>query len=302
VAGPGAAARRALVLLNPSGGSAGDDPQPRVAAALAAARVDRAIEVTDGAGLAARSHRAVDDGVELVIAAGGDGTISAVAGALAGTTTTLGIMPLGTLNHFARDLAIPFDLDEAAAVIGAGHAQAVDVASVNGRILINNSAVGLYPLMVADRDRQQLRSGRSKRLAMLVASARALVRFHHHRLTLDFDGGDRESVLTPLLFVGNNDYRLDGAAAGQRESLVDGKLCVVVLRRKGRIGLVAALVRALTGRTREADMLKYNDVIRLKVGARRALLRVSCDGESIALAPPLDYTILPGALQVIAPA
>ena len=94
---------------------------------------------------------------------------------------------------------------------------------------INNSAVGLYPLMVADRDSQQLRLGRSKRLAMLVASTRALVRFHHHRLTLSFAGGNRESVLTPLLFVGNNDYQIVGAGAGKRESLVDGKLDVVVL-------------------------------------------------------------------------
>ena len=99
-----------------------------------------------------------------------------------------------------------------------------------------------------------------------------------------------------MLFVGNNDYRFVGAGAGKRELLVDGKLDVVVLRRKGRIGLLAALVRALTGRTREADMLKFDDVTRLKVGARRSPLRVSCDGESITLAPPLDYAIFPAAL------
>lgn len=301
MAGSGGAACRALVLLNPSGGSAGEDPEESVAAALVRAQVDCVIELTGGADLAERSRRAVDDGVALVIAAGGDGTVSAVAGALAGTSTMLGILPLGTLNHFARDLAIPPDLDKAAAMIAAGHVEAVDVASVNGRIFINNSAVGLYPLMVADRDRQQQRLGRSKRLAMLVASARALIRFHHHRLTLTFDGGKRESMLTPLLFVGNNDYRLGGAGAGQRESLVDGKLDVVILRRNGRIGLIAALVRALTGRTREADMLKVNDVTRLEVGARRSLLRVSCDGESIRLAPPLDYIIMPGALRVLVP-
>ena len=80
-------------------------------------------------------------------------------------------------------------------------------------------------------------------------------------------------------------------APGQRESLVDGKLERGRPRRKGRIGLLAALVRALTGRTREADMLKFDDVTRLTVGARRSLLRVSCDGESIKLAPPLDYAI-----------
>src|SRR5207245_2348151 len=109
-------------------------------------------------------------GDDLVVVGGGDGTISAAASALADSKTRLGILPLGTLNHFARDLGIPTDLDEAARLIAAGNERRVDVAEMNGRIFINNSAIGLYPLMVLDRGRQQKTLGRSKRLAMLVAS------------------------------------------------------------------------------------------------------------------------------------
>ena len=120
-----------------------------------------------------------------MIVGGGDGTISAAASALVGTETKLGILPLGTLNHFARDLEIPTDVDEAARLIAAGKDRRVDVAEMNEQIFINNSAIGLYPLMVRDRDLQQKRLGRSKRLAMVVASMRTLVRFKHHRLTPD---------------------------------------------------------------------------------------------------------------------
>src|SRR6185503_9048517 len=120
--------------------------------------------------------------------------------------TLLGILPLGTLNHFARDLGLPADLDEAAKLIAGRNGRRVDIGEMNDRVFINNSAIGLYPLMVVDRDLQRRRLGRSKRLAMLVASVRTLVRFNHQRLTLTVN--DRKAqVDTPLLFVGNNDYR-----------------------------------------------------------------------------------------------
>src|SRR5205085_4347134 len=125
--------------------------------------------------------------------------------ALGGTDTLLGVLPLGTLNHFARDLGIPTDLTEAVQLIASRKEQRVDIAEMNGRVFINNSAIGLYPLMVMDRDLQRKRLGRSKRLAMIVASARSLARFHHERLTLTIND-EKELVDTPLLFVGNNDY------------------------------------------------------------------------------------------------
>ena len=87
------------------------------------------------------------------------------------------MLPLGTLNHFARDLGIPTDVDEAAKLIAAGKDRRVDVAEMNERIFINNSAIGLYPLMVRDRDLQQKLLGRSKRAGdagRLGSSARPL--------------------------------------------------------------------------------------------------------------------------------
>ena len=292
---------KAIALVNPAGGGAGEDPRRRVAAALRAAGVAAEVETVRPDQLAARAKAALDAGARLVIAAGGDGTVGAVAGVLAGTDAVLGILPLGTLNHLARDLGIPFDLGEAAVVIAAGHQACIDVARLNDRLFVNNSAIGLYPLFVADREGQQ-KLGRSKRLAMFVAGLRTLLRFDHHRLTLTVNGSRSATVETPLLFVGNNEYRLDLGGAGRRESLGDGKLGVIVMRWMGRFGLFAAMVRALAGRGRAGDMIRLDDVRRLTVTARRPRLTVSSDGETARLAPPLDYRIEPAALRVVVPA
>src|SRR6476646_4778383 len=219
------------VLLNRGGGALAADPEAatKVQTAFDQAGLEVEIELIGGGDCAVRCRAIAERGDALLVVGGGDGTISAAASALAGTETQLGIMPLGTLNHFARDLGIPADLGESAKLIAAGNERRVDVAEMNGRIFINNSAIGLYPLMVVDRDHQRKRLGRSKRLAMIVASLRTLARFNHQRLTLTVND-EKKRVDTPLLFVGNNDYRIDIGAPGQRESVEDGTLSVFVLR------------------------------------------------------------------------
>jgi YegS/Rv2252/BmrU family lipid kinase len=293
---------RVPVLINRGGGAASADPKigDKAAAALQAAGIDADVQMIDGGDCAVQCRAAAERGDELVIVGGGDGTISAAASALIGTKTLLGILPLGTLNHFARDLGIPTDLGEAAKLIAARNVREVDVAEMNDRIFINNSAIGLYPLMVMDRDLQRKRLGRSKKLAMIVASARTIARFGHQRLTLTVND-EKERVDTPLLFVGNNDYRIDIGAPGQRESVEDGQLCVMVMRKKTRAGFVAASVRALFNRAREDDMERIDGVERLRVSSRRSVVPVSLDGEVVGATSPLEYRIRKGALRVIAP-
>lgn len=290
------------VVINRGGGAVASDPDiaDTVARALAEAGITAEVALVGGKDIVARCTAAAERGDPLVIVGGGDGTVSAAATALIGTRTALGILPLGTLNHFARDLGIPLKIDAAAKLIAEGRRRSVDVGELNGELFINNSAIGLYPLMVIDRDLQRQRLGRSKRLAMLVASLRTLARFDHQRLRLTVNDADKASVDTPLLFVGNNDYRLDLGAAGRRENLADGRLCVFVMRKKTRRGLVAASIRALFGRSRADDMVELDDVQKLRVDSRRSRLRVSLDGEVARLQPPLRYEIRKRALRVIA--
>jgi len=287
------------VLVNPG---AGDEQSSALAEALKSAGLDASVEEVEGKDIAKRTAELARRGDPTVAVAGGDGSISAAAGALAGTDTALGILPLGTLNHLARDLKIPFDLEAAAEILANGKRRKIDVAELNGRHFVNNSAIGIYPLMVVDRESQQHRLGRSKRLAMLVASFRTLVRFHHERLRLLVNESESELIDTPLLFVGNNDYRLACPAAGKRDRLDDGRLCVLLMRKKGVPGLLAATFRALVGLTRPDDMIQIEDVTRLRVSSSRHEIEVSLDGETQCFEPPLDYKIRPLALTVIAPA
>jgi len=294
---------RVHVLLNRSGGSIKADPSlaDKAAEALRKAGLDVEIELIDGGECEVRSRVAAERGDPLLIVGGGDGTVSAAASALVGTGTKLGILPLGTLNHFSRDLGIPADLDEAAKLIATGKERRVDVGEMNKRLFINNSAIGLYPLMVVDRDLQQSRLRRSKRLAMVVASLRMLIRFNHHRLTLTVNDERSGRVDTPLLFVGNNDYRIDMGAPGQRERIDDGQLCVLVMRKKTRRSFLAASLRAFIGRSRRDDMVRIEGVERLCVAVRRPRLIVSLDGEVISAEAPLDYKIRKKGLRVVAP-
>jgi YegS/Rv2252/BmrU family lipid kinase len=291
------------VLLNRSGGALAADPTLADAAArsLSDAGLDVDVELLSGGDCAVRCRAIAERGDPLVIVGGGDGTISAAASAVAGTETVLGILPLGTLNHFARDLGIPTDLGEAARLVANGRDRRVDVGEMNDRIFINNSAIGLYPLMVVDRDAQRKRLGRSKRLAMIVASIRTLARFNHHRLTLTVNEERSGRVDTPLLFVGNNDYRIDIGAPGRRETLDAGELCVLVMRKKTRRGMLAASLRAFFGRSRTDDMVRMEDVEQLRVSAPRPQLAVSLDGEVVRAVPPLQYRIRKRSLRVIAP-
>jgi len=293
---------RIVILLNRGGGAVAADPKlaDKVEDAFKAVGLDVDVELIGGGDCAVRCKSIAKSGDELLVVGGGDGTVSAAASALVGTQTLLGIIPLGTLNHFARDLRIPADLNEAAKLIAERKQRRVDVAEMNDRVFINNSAIGLYPLMVIDRDMQRRRLGRSKKLAVIIASLRTLARFNHQRLTLTIND-EKARVDTPLLFVGNNDYRVDLGAPGQRESIEDGTLSVFVMRKKTRSGLIAASIRALFNRAREDDMVRIDDVQRLRVDSHRSAFPVSLDGEVVRASPPLDYKIRKKALRVIAP-
>ncbi len=293
---------RVTVLLNRDGGAVAADPHiaDKVRDAFAIERLEVDLELIAGRDCADRCRAVRERGDELLVIGGGDGTISAAASVLVGSNVALGILPLGTLNHFARDLKIPTDLDGAAKLIARKKSRHVDVAEMNDRIFINNSAVGLYPLMVVDRDLQQKRLGRSKRLAMFVASIRTFARFGHQRLTLTVNN-QKGRVDTPLLFVGNNDYRIDLGGAGERDRIDGGQLCVLVMRKKTRRGFIAASIRALFNRSLHDDMVRLDEVERLGVASHRSTLAVSLDGEVVHAKPPLAYRIRKGALRVIAP-
>ena len=255
----------------------------------------------DGSELAARTREALRSSPRVVVAAGGDGTVSLVAALLRPTEASLGVLPIGTLNHFARDLGVPTELEAAVAAIAKGSPTRIDVGDVNGRTFLNNASLGLYPSIVRHRRRRQELYGHSKYWAMLWATLTVLGRSPFLRLQLQLD--DRvQRCKTPFVFIGNNDYVMEGFHIGKRSSVRDGQLSVYTTRRHGRMPLVRLALRALFGRLRQADDFSMEQARRVRVESTRPRLLVATDGEVSALETPLEFRVLPGALRVMLPA
>jgi YegS/Rv2252/BmrU family lipid kinase len=249
--------------------------------------------------IARAARRALEHGSKLVVAAGGDGTISGVASALVGTGAILGVLPLGTLNHFARDLGIPTELEAAVRVIAGGKIANVDAGEVNGRIFINNSSVGLYPNIVRERE-QERRAGRSKWIAFVRATFRVLQRLPRVEVQL-VAGGKRIVHTTVFVFIGNNEYQTQGLQIGTRRALNRGELYCYTAPVTTRAQLFRLTVLALLGRLREAPDFEVIHGKELRVGSHRKHLHVARDGEVKVLHTPLDYQIRPEALRVLVP-
>ena len=217
---------RAIVIMNAASGVKDrkvDEESARIVEGLAAGGVEATIRSVEGKHLTEAAREAAASGAGVVVMAGGDGTMSAGASALAGGNCPMGVLPLGTLNHFARDLGIPQELESALAVVAQGVVKKVDVGEVNGRIFLNNASIGLYPHAVLVREKQQDERGTGKWLAMGRAAVHTLRHFPVVRVTLHLPKG-AVRVTTPLVFIGNNKYEMSLLALGKREVLDAGEL------------------------------------------------------------------------------
>jgi YegS/Rv2252/BmrU family lipid kinase len=288
---------KAVVLLNEASGAcsaANSAINARsIEAALRDAGVEADVRCVPGQDVELAAKTAAASGVDAVIAGGGDGTVSAVAAALAGGDTPLGVLPAGTLNHFAKDLGLPLDLASAVRVISERNVARVDVGTINSQVFINNSSLGVYARAVIEREHTRNRLGWSKWSAMALAALRTF----QIAPMLHVDGR-RVHFKTPLLFVGNNRYRLELPKVGSRDRLDDGVLSLYVATAHTRWGMLKLLFRAAVGRLRESRDLEamYSDDVWIETRRRR--LHVAVDGEVLRLAPPLHYQIWPGALRV----
>jgi diacylglycerol kinase family enzyme len=288
------------VLLNSRAGHDDSAQATRVAAAFKEAGCDATIQTTDGKRITADAAKALKDRVDVIVAGGGDGTVNAVASVLVGSDVALGVLPLGTLNHFAKDLGMPLDIEPAAQVIAAARTMRVDVGEVNGRCFVNNSSIGLYARLVAEREKQE-RDGVTKWIANAVAAARVWSRnYHRLRVTLRAKGIDR-TVRTPFVFAGNNEYQLSGLELGGRRRLTAGVLHVCMAPGMSRAGVVRMIVAAVFGRIHTIEGFESFLTTDLTLDARLRKVQVSLDGEVTTLDNPLQYRIRPGALRVVVP-
>ena len=243
--------RRIAVIVNAAAGSTREAQAQQIAAAFSARGVTIDLRVVSGDRVAEATRQAVQQGASVVAGGGGDGTMSTVASVLAGSDTDLGVLPLGTLNHFAKDLDIPLELEAAIDTIVDGHTTRVDVGEVNSRRFINNSSLGVYPSVVAERVREQ-RKGRRKLVSLALAVVRVWKRNPHIVVTLRVNGTARR-VRTPFVFVGNGEYKLEGIDLTRRKSLTEGRLHVCLAPDISRLEAVRMAVAALAGRLHQVE-------------------------------------------------
>lgn len=290
-----------VVLLNPaSGGVHPGQSGGNIEQLFAARNVQAEIKQIGGHRHAAElARQAVSQGCNTIIAGGGDGTIGAVASALVDTDGALGVLPLGTLNHFARDLHLPMDVPGAIDVIARRNIARIDVAEVNGRTFVNNSSIGIYPNIVVLRERER-RLGRSKPVAFLRATLAMLKRFPFWSVRVHANG---RSIVenTPFVFVGNNEYELQGFEIGTRACLDRGRLCVYVATRTSRLGFLWMAFTALFGRLDKRHRLQTMCIDEAWIETRGKRVRVSTDGEVTLMRNPLHYRARPLSLKVIVP-
>jgi diacylglycerol kinase family enzyme len=252
-----------------------------------------------GAELMMQARRAVREGAQTIVAGGGDGTISAIASIVAGTDKTLGVLPLGTLNHFAKDLHIPFDLAGAVRNLAEGRTANVDVGEVNGRVFINNSSLGIYPQIVREREKKQ-RQGMGKWPAFLLALFTVLRRYP--LVSVRLVAHDQKLMRrTPFVFIGNNEYKTSSFRMGGRACLNMGRLSIYTAPVSGRFELFKLFVKAFLGRISEVDNFDNLCATEAWVETRRRKIPVALDGEVRRLRMPLHYRVRPGALRVIVP-
>ena len=252
-----------------------------------------------GAEIVAATERAAADGCTLV-AAGGDGTVSSVASVAVRTNSTFGVIPLGTLNHFARDAGIPVNPIKAAAVVAAGHTRELDVGTMNGLTFVNNLSLGLYPRLVWEREREQQR-GRRKWTAFAIALVRTWQRYPTMSVNLEIDGVPLRRR-TPFVFIGNGEYQAEGLGLGRRCAIADGRLSIYLAPGVGQFELLELPIRALAGRLAADVKFETFQAREVDIESLHPTFGVALDGElKTDVRSPLHCKVLPRALRTLVP-
>lgn len=299
---------KAIVLLNCTAkqvaAMTGKDDASRIADAFIAYGMESDVRFVRPDTLASEASSAVKAAqagkADLVVAGGGDGTVGTVAAALADSEIPLGILPLGTLNRFAKDVGIGLDVATAIGVIAGGYTGRIDLGEINGRVFVNNSSLGIYPRIVMGRDAWRKRYGLGKWSAMSIAMLKTFRRFPLVRLRLKTDD-DTLIRTTPFVFIGNNAYQFDLLNVGQRQNLDAGQLGLYVANARTRWGMFKLTLRGLFGMLEQARDFDEFRVTECTIETRRHRIHVAADGEVMTMEPPLRYRIRPGALRLFLP-
>lgn len=246
------------------------------------------------------ARRVATEGFDLVIAAGGDGTQSAVAGALAGKDVVMGVLPGGTFNYFARDLGVGETIEDALDTILDARVAAVDVGDVNGLIFLNNVSLGAYPQILKTREGIYKRWGRS-RLAAYWSVLVALRRLRRPMQLVARVDGESRRYTSALVFVARSAYQMDSFGLEGADAIRDGQLAVLIAKARRPLPLMRSALRLALGKSaRDDDFdLILTDDLTIETPKTRQL--VAHDGEKTVLSSPFRLLVRHGALKLLMP-
>ena len=242
-----------------------------------------------------------------VIAAGGDGTLNAVAQAVLGSDRAFGVVPLGTFNYFARSHGIPSEPEAAARALLGASVRPVQVGFVNDRVFLVNASLGLYPRVLQNRESHKRRFGRSRLVAL--GSALATISGVHRPLHLIVRREGREQRFdTQTLFVGNNPLQLEQIGSDPID--LTAQLAAIALRPVARSAMLRLALHGALGTLRHAPevdsfgfrSMEVDAVRRFGARHRRSRFVVATDGEIVRLDGPLVFRVSEQPLPLLVPA
>jgi diacylglycerol kinase family enzyme len=246
------------------------------------------------------TRAAIESRKSMVMAGGGDGTISTVASVLSGTGTLLGVLPCGTFNYFARLLGIPLDPEAATRACIDGEIKSVPLGEVNGRVFLNNASMGLYPALLRQREESYKRWGRSQFIAY-ISAAWGLVRPRSHlEIDMIVDGKEKR-FFTPLIFSASNRNQIEEFGMPGAPCIDQHKLAFYVLPPVGRLGLLRLGWRMIRRKLTPAKDFQLLCSDEAHVHTRRRTITVAYDGEFERMESPLTFRLKPDAVRVLVP-
>lgn len=294
----------ALLILNEGAGSLRATVDPPTPEAVAEAFQSAGVSLPTRLAAATAFEETLQDAIaqrpDALFVGGGDGSISTAAQALAGTEIALGVLPVGTLNHFARDLELPVAWREAVTALAHGVPRQVDVGEVNGRVFINNCSIGSYVEAVRRRDALRRQRGWGKWWAMTLATIAVFRRLRRLRLRIEANG-QTTALRAPFLVVANNRYSGRVLGYNLRARLDEGQLWIYSTRAHRHAAVLRSIWQCLLRRIDRVDGLESLAVSEATIVHDYDRLPIALDGEVVHLNSPLHFRTRPGALKVIHP-
>jgi diacylglycerol kinase (ATP) len=297
---PAGRSRRHRVIRNPAAGAKKGIAQASVSREELVALLARhginaqVIETASEAETRQEARNAVRDGVDVVVAAGGDGTIGAVAEELLGSESALGVLPLGSVMNIPRMLHLSTDLDEAAEMLASGDVRCIDVGQANGRVFFEAASVGMNAAMFREANRFERGDWLSVLRTIWVA-----LRYRPARMELELDGERSVRTRALMAVIANGPYTGLGMTVAPDAQIDDGRFDVRVFRGFSKVELVRHLAGIAFGRWRYAPHVSTFRTATARVTSAHPL-PTRADSHDLGTTP-LDVRVLPGALRVISP-